>query len=166
MSTRQGLLIAAGSIAGAFWVAAAEAADAPGSMAGDAAMTCQQIAAELAPYAQRMMPSAMAAGQAAKAMIERGQQRVAAETPAVLGFAVAATAAQADPTGIASRALGQAEFAHQEEVARRALVEDKPLYDKLSAQTGAVVAQGQQLQSDARLQRLMQLVQDKHCDRN
>ena len=138
----------------------------PGPMAGDAGSTCEQIAAELAPYAQRMMASAMAAGQAANAVVERGKQRVDAEAPAALGFAVAATAAQADPTGIASRAVGQAEFAHQAEVARRALVEDKPLYDKLSARTGAVVAQGEQLQSDARLQRPMQLVQDRHCDRN
>ncbi|MGE5668018.1 MAG: hypothetical protein ACM338_07470, partial [Betaproteobacteria bacterium] len=91
------------------------------------------------------------------AVVERGKRRVAAETPAVVGFTVAATAAHADPTGIASRAVGQAEFAHQEEVARRALVEDKPLHDRFAAQ-------GQQLQSDARLQRLMQRVQEKHCD--
>lgn len=165
MSTRCSILVAAGSVAAMCWVASAAAEDAPGSTAGDAAMTCAQIAAEFAPYAQRMMPSAMAAGQAANAVVERGKQRVAAELPTAVGFTVAATAAHADPTGIASRAVGQAEMAHQEEVAQRSLVEDKPLYDKLSAETGAVVAEGQQLQSDARLQRLMQLVQEKHCDR-
>ena len=41
---------------------------------------------------------------------------------------------------------------------------EETLYDKLSARTGTVVAQGQQLQSNARLQRLMQLVQENHCD--
>lgn len=163
MSTGQPMLAAA--IAAMFWAVSAAAEDPPGAKPGDAAMTCEQIAAELAPYAQRMMPSAMAAGQAANAAVERGQQRAAEAMPGAAALTVAATAATADPTGVASRAVGQAEMAYQDEVTRRSLAEDKPVYDKLAATTGAVAAQGRQLQSDARLQRLMQLVQDKHCDR-
>ena len=43
------------------------------------------------------------------------------------------------------------------------MVEDKPLRDKFNAQAGQLVAQGQEMQSSARLQHLLQLVQEKHC---
>lgn len=140
-------------------------ADVPGAMPGDDAMTCEQIAVELKPYVQQILPAAMAAGQAAQEAKQRGEQRVAEEMPAALALTMAATAASADPTGIAGRAVGQAEIIHQQEVWNRSLAEDKPLYDKLNARTGELVAQGRQMQSNARLQRLMQLVQDKHCDK-
>jgi hypothetical protein len=84
--------------------------------------------------------------------------------PAATALAAAATASHADPTGIAGRAVGQAELIHQREAWQRSMVEDQPLRDKYRTQTGQLVAQGQQMQSDPRLQRLMQLVGEKHCD--
>lgn len=44
------------------------------------------------------------------------------------------------------------------------MVEDKPLRERYAAQTAELAAQGQQMQAKARLQRLMQLVQEKRCD--
>jgi len=68
-----------------------------------------------------------------------------------------------DPTGLSSKLLGQAQAQSQKERWKRAEAEDKPLNDKYKAQTEQVVKQGQQMQSDARLQRLMQLAQEKNC---
>ena len=164
MSTKTGVLVAAGAIAAMLWTSPA-AADVPGAMPGDDAMTCEQIAVELKPYVQQIMPAALAAAQAAQEAKQRGEQRVAEEMPAAIALTMAATAASADPTGIASRAVGQAEMMHQQEVWNRSLAEDKPVYDRLNARTGDLVAQGQQMQGNARLQRLTQLVQDKHCDK-
>jgi hypothetical protein len=80
-----------------------------------------------------MLPGAMAMGETAKEVTARWKHRVAAAMPAAAALTVAATAAHADPTGVASRAVGQAEVT-------------------------------QQLQSNVRLQRLMQRVRPKHCD--
>lgn len=164
MSTIRRVAAATFVLGSALLAVTASAADVPGAMPGDDAMTCPQIAAELSPYMQQMMPSAMGLGRTAQAVTKRGEQHVAEETPAVVALTAAATAAHADPTGVASRAVGQAEAAHQQEVWQRSMVQDKPLADKLEAQSRQVLTQGQQLQSNARLQRLMQLVQEKRCD--
>ena len=42
---------------------------------------------------------------------------------------------------------------------------NSPLAKQGKAQTEQLAAQGQQMQSNARLQRLMQLAQDRHCDK-
>ncbi len=42
---------------------------------------------------------------------------------------------------------------------------NSPLAKQNKAQAEQAAAQGQQMQSNARLQRLMQLVQEKHCDK-
>ena len=162
MSTRHWGIVGAGAAFALLWTLAV--ADVPGALPGDGTMTCEQIAVELQPYMQQIMPAAMAAAQAAQEAKQRGEQRVAEEMPAAVAITMAATAASADPTGIASRAVGQAATIHQQEVWNRSLAEDKPIYDKLSARTGELVAQGQQMQSNARLQRLMQLVREKDCD--
>lgn len=164
MSTIRRAWAAACLSAAALWMPAATAADIPGAKPGDAGMTCEQIAAELTSYMQQMMPNITALANTAQDVTARGQQRIAEETPAAIGLAAAATASMADPTGISGKAVGQAEVAHQQEVWQRSMVDDKPLRDKLNAQAGQAVAQGQQLQSDARLQRLMQLVSEKNCD--
>ena len=49
------------------------AADAPGTLPGDAAMTCQQIATELAPYAQQMMGDATQLANTGQQTVQRGQ---------------------------------------------------------------------------------------------
>lgn len=126
--------------------------DPPGAMPGDEAMTCEQIATELTPYMQQMKPSVASAATTAQEVKERGKQRVAEDVPAATALLGAATASGADPTGISSRAVGQAEVIHQQGVWQRSMVEDKPLHDKYHAQTGEVVAQGKQMQSNARIQ--------------
>ncbi len=156
------LLVAAAAIAAI--PARARGDGAPGAAPGDATITCEQIAAELSPYVQQLAPIGIALGDTSKDVVDRGKQRIAEETPAVVAATIAATASHADPTGVASRAVGQAEAAHQREVWQRSLAEDKPLNDKYAAQAGQLVEQAQSMQSNARLQRLMQLVQEKHCD--
>ena len=74
-----------------------------------------------------------------------------------------ARATAADPTGMASKIVGQQQAQRQKERWQRAEAEEKPLNDKYKAQVEQVAKQGQQLQSDARLQRLMQLAQEKNC---
>ncbi len=139
-------------------------ADPPGATPRDSAMTCAQIAAELAPYMQQMMPAVGRMAASAQEIRERGERRVAQETPAAIGLTAAATATMADPTGLSGKALGQAELLHQQEVWQRSETEDAPLYGQFGAQTGQVMAQAQQLQSNPRLRRLMQLAAEKHCD--
>ena len=72
MSTRRNMLVAAGSAAAMCWAVPAAADDAPGAAAGDAAMTCEQIAAELAPY---MRPIPQAPARAFSLASSRGKTR-------------------------------------------------------------------------------------------
>jgi hypothetical protein len=140
-------------------------ADEPGAHPGDDAMTCAQIAAELAPYMAQVRAPAEALNQTNTEIVARGKRRVAEDTPAAVGLTAAATAATVDPTGVSSRAVGQAEVAHQREVWARSQAEDKPLAEKQAAQANALMAVGQQMQNDPRLNRLMQLAQQKDCDK-
>lgn len=156
--------IAAFALSAATTLPVRAAPETPAPTPDDASMTCEQIAAELAPYAQKLMPMASATAETAGEVIERGKQRTAEATPGAIALLIAATASHADPTGLASRAVGQAQAAQQQEVWQRSMVEDKPLHDKFNAQAGQLVAQGQEMQSIARLQHLMQLVQERHCD--
>lgn len=155
--------IAAFALSAATAVPVRAGPETPGPPSDDASMTCEQIAAELAPYAQQLMPIASATAATAGEVVERGNQRVAEAMPGAMALLIAATASHADPTGLASRAAGQAQAAQQQQFWQRSIVEDKPLRDKFNAQAGQLVAQGQEMQSIARLQRLMQLVQEKHC---
>lgn len=148
-------------------VSAATAAEdaAGGARPGDDAMTCAQIAAELAPYMAQIHAPAEALNQTNTEIVARGKRRMAEEAPAAAALTAAATAATADPTGASSRAVGQAEVAHQQAAWQRAQAQDKSLADKQAAQTAALLAQAQQLQGNARLNRLMQLAQQKNCDK-
>lgn len=136
----------------------------PGAKPGDDALTCMQIAMELQPYMARAMATMGPLAQTSQEVVARGQQRVAEATPGAVALTMAATASHADPTGIASRAVGQAETAYQASVWQRSMVEDKPLRDTFNAQAQAAVGDAQKMQSEARMQRLMQLVQEKKCD--
>jgi hypothetical protein len=144
---------------------AAAAVEPSGAKPGDDALTCEQIASEFMPYMQQITPAAMAAGQTAQEVRQRGQQHVAEETPAAVAMTAAAMASSADPTGAASRAVGQAEIVHQRELWERYKAQDRPLNDKYMAQTAQLAAQAQRMQADPRLQRLMQLAQEKNCDK-
>lgn len=163
MKTMRTAVSAAGMCAAALWMISAFAGDVPGAKPGDAAMTCDQIGAELAPYAQQMAPAANALGQTSQEVIARGQKRQAEVLPEVIGLSAAATASHLDPTGASARGVGVAEQGLQQHEWNRALAEDKPLTDQMNAQTNAVVAQGTAIGSDARVQRLMQLAQEKNC---
>jgi hypothetical protein len=135
----------------------------PGVKPGDDAMTCAQIAAELAPYAQQMSGSVNPLVQTQSELVARGQRQVAEAAPAVASFAAAATATHLDPTGMSSRALGQAEVGYQQAQWNKALAEDKPLMDKENQQLNDMMKQAMAMQANARLQRLMQLAQQKNC---
>jgi hypothetical protein len=147
----------------AAWSLQAVAEDIPGARPGDEAMTCAQIAAELAPYAQQMTGTMSPLAQTQQELMQRMNQRQAEATTAAAALTAGATASTADPTGLASKNFGQAEAAIQKQMWDRAAAEDKPLQDQYNQQVGAVAAQGQQLQQNARIQRLMQLVQQKNC---
>ncbi len=164
MTPVQQMLMAGALCAAAqFWVMPSHAADAPGALPGDAAMTCQQIATELAPYAQQMMGDATQLADTDQQIVQRGQQRVSAAVPLVAAESAAATAASLDPTGMASKAQRASGEATQERIWKQTEAEDKPLTEKAKEQTQRVVEKGTAMQSNARLQRLMQLAQEKNC---
>ena len=155
-----GVLFAGSAV---LWSPAGIGAGAAGNRAGDAAMTCAQIATELQPYAQQMSPSIAALGQTSQEVRTRSEDRLKMAAPEATAEAAAASATMLDPTGLSSKLFGQAQAQRQKERWQRAEAEDKPLNEKYKAQAEQVVKGGQQMQSDARLQRLMQLAQEKNC---
>lgn len=134
------------------------------SAAEDAAMTCEQIATELAPYAQQMVPNLQALGatqqqlyQQVRQVGERQRQEDALLTPM-------ATAGALDPTGASKRAYQAAVMAQQAKHRREnEALANSSLAKQNKAQEEQFVAQGQQLQANARIQQLMQLAQQKNC---
>lgn len=164
MTHFQMILAASGLCAAAQFQAMPSAAgDLPGAMPGDAAMTCQQIAAELAPYAQQMAPDFKPLAQTEEQLMQRSQARAAEAAATAAAVSAGAVAASLDPTGLSSKAYGQAEMALQQQMWNRALAEDKPLTDQANQQMNAAVGKAMPMQSNARIQRLMQLVRDKNC---
>jgi hypothetical protein len=156
-------LAASIACAAVLWSPAGFGAGESGSRPGDANMTCGQIAAELQPYMNQMMPSVTALGQTNQELMERNKPRLQEAQAEVAAEAAASSAAMLDPTGLASKVMGQAQAKRQTEVWKRYEAEDRPLIDKTKTQTDEVLKQSQQIQSDARLQRLMQLGQEKNC---
>jgi electron transfer flavoprotein alpha subunit len=157
------MLAASFSCVAALWSQAGIGAGESGSRAGDANMTCGQIAAELQPYMNQMMPSMMAMGKTANEVKVHGETRLAESAPGASAESAAASATMLDPTGLSSKIVGQEQARRQKERWQRAEAEDKPLNDKYKAQTEQVVKEGKQMQSNERLQRLMQLAQEKNC---
>jgi hypothetical protein len=144
----------------------AAAADAPAIRAGDEAMTCEQIAAELAPYAQQMMPNIQALGSTDQQLYAQGremQQRRRAEDAALTPLA---DAGAIDPTGASKRAYEMALMAQMaKRQAENEAFTNSPLAQENRAQSAQLAAQGQQMQANGRVQRLMQLGQAKRCDK-
>jgi len=134
------------------------------SAADDAAMTCEQIGTELAPYAQQMVPNVQALGatqqqmyQQARQMGEKRRQEEALLTPL-------ATAGALDPTGASKRAYQAALMAQMaKEKSENAAFANSALAKQNRAQSDQLVAQGQQMQANGRIQQLMQLAQQKNC---
>ncbi|HUP09593.1 MAG TPA: hypothetical protein VMU47_20710 [Caldimonas sp.] len=161
--------IAATSTLASLAVLAAPAAGAPqpaGAQPGDDAMTCEQIAAELMPYMHQVQPTAQEIVATQQRQfehgLEKGKQRQA-EHQVIAGMA---TAAQFDPTGASKRAYAAAEMAQMAKERREDAAEAaSPQAQQAKAQYQQMAAQAQALQGDGRLQRLMQLGQQKGCDR-
>ena len=146
--------------------APAAAADAPAVRPGDEAMTCEQIAAELTPYAQQMTPNLQALGSTQQQLYAQGremQQRRRAENAALTPLA---DAGAVDPTGASKAAYTLAMMAQMaKEKAENEAFDNSPLAQENKAQMQQLAAQGQQMQANARVQRLMQLGQEKRCDK-
>jgi hypothetical protein len=141
-------------------------ADDSGAKPGDDAMSCAQIAVEMQPYAESMRGSLTALGQTDAQLLELSKKQMARDAPRVNATTQAAGAACGFVGGPACMAATQADQANRNTIHAQEAAEAKPLADKQLAQSQTVVAQGQQLQSNARLMRLMQLGHAKGCDRS
>lgn len=142
------------------------AAEDDGTRPGDAAMTCQQIGIELAPYMQQMIPAVTAFAQTGQQAVTAGATQVAGETPVAAGLtaaATAATAANAAGAPGATTAVSQAEQAEQQRVIAQTLPEAQGTQQTMNAQGQTLMAQAQTLQSNPRVMRLTQLAQEKNC---
>ncbi len=153
------------ALAATFWVTTALAKDPPGARPGDDKMTCEEIATELQPYVQQMMPGAVAAGETAQEFKGKAEKHMAEEAPKMAALSAMAAAAGMDPTGLSQKAANRAIEAEQKASNERVRKDMQPTGDKLTAQTQDLTAQAQQMQGDPRLMRLMDLAQKKGCDK-
>ncbi len=164
MATPGKLTIAAWSASAALCIPAAGAPQAAGVSPGDEAMTCEQIAAELAPYARQMQPNLQALATSQQQLYARGREKEEEQKEEAAAITPLATAGALDPTGASKRAYAAAESAlaakHKSESEADA---NSPLAKQARAQSEQLAAQAQQLQANARLQRLMELGQQKGC---
>lgn len=166
MSTISKTIVAGWAVSAALWIAPVGAADAPGARPGDAAMTCEQIATELSPYVQQMAPNIQALATSQQELYAQGRQMGQKRMAEEALLAPLATAGALDPTGASKQAYQAALMAQMaKEKSENEAFANSPLAKQNKAQAEQVAAQGQQMQSNARLQRLMQLVQEKHCDK-
>jgi hypothetical protein len=146
-----------------FWSTVVIGADTPGARPGDENLSCVQIATELQPYMQKMMPSITAMGQATQEVQQRSKERMGEAATISAEETAEARASTMDPTGMASKIVGQQQAQRQKERWQQAEKQDKPIHDKYKSQVEQVAKEAQSMQSDTRLQRLMQLAQEKHC---
>jgi len=154
--------VAIGALVGSAWAAP----QAGGNRPGDDAMTCEQIAAELVPYMQQVAPNVQALAATQQREFEQAQAKHAAREPAHLTLAGMAAATTLDPTGASQRAYTAAAMAQMaKERAEDRAEAASPQAQQAKAQREQLAAQAQTLQADARLQRLMQLGEQKGCDR-
>ena len=166
MSTGSKASVAGWALGAAFCVPAVGAPDAAGARPGDDAMTCEQIATELAPYMQQMAPNLQALGISQQQLYQQGRQKFEQRKLEHEALTSLATAGALDPTGAAKRAYQAAAMAQAaKEKSENEAMANSPLAKQANAQAEQVAAQGQQMQANARLQRLMQLGQQKHCAR-
>jgi hypothetical protein len=130
-------------------------------------MTCEQIAMELQPYAQQLMPNIQALGATQQQLYQQAQQMGEKRRAEVALLTPLASAGAVDPTGAAKRAYQLALIAqHAKEQQENAAFANSPLMQQNKAQSQQLVAQGQRMQANERLQHLMQLAQAKHCDKS
>ncbi len=166
MSMISKTLVAGWAASAVLWIAPVGAADAPAVRPGDEAMTCEQIATELSPYVQQMAPNVQALATTQQQLYAQGRQKLEQRKTEEALLTPLATAGALDPTGASTRAYQAALMAQMaKERGEDEAFANSPLAKQNKAQAEQLAAQGQQMQSNARLQRLMQLVQEKHCDK-
>jgi hypothetical protein len=137
-----------------------------GAKPPDEAMTCEQIAAEMAPYAQQIAPSAQSLATTQQQLNEQGIARGEKQRAESAALSSLATAGALDPTGASKRAYQAAVIGlQQKHNAENQAFANSPQAKQAEAQRQQFMAQGQQLQGDERLQQLMRLGQQKGCDR-
>jgi hypothetical protein len=157
--------LAAGWALGAvLCVPAGAATGTPGAMPGDEAMSCEQLASELAPYAQQMTPNLQALAMSQQQQLAGAQQKLDKRRKDNEALTPLATAGALDPTGASKRAYQAAATAQAaKEKSENEAEANSPLARQANAQREQVAAQGMQMYANARLQRLMQLGQQKGC---
>jgi len=144
----------------------ANASAGDGARPGDDAMTCQEIAAELQPYMQQIMPTIQALGASDAQLMQQSRALGEQHRMEAQALAPMATAGALDPTGATKRAYALAVMAQQaKQHAESEALANSPQSKQNKALGDQMAAQGKELQSNARLQRLMQLGQERHCDR-
>ena len=164
MSTIAKTMLVGCAINAVLWIAPVVAADAPAVSPGDDAMTCEQIATELFPYAQQMAPNIQALGTSQQQLYAQGRQKFEERKLEHEALTPLATAGALDNTGAAKQAYQMALMAQMaKEKSENEAFANSPLAKQSKAQAEQLAAQGQQMQSNARLQRLMQLAQEKRC---
>jgi hypothetical protein len=166
MSTHSKATIAGWAVSAVFCVPAIGAPDATGAMPGDEAMTCEQLATELVPYMQQMQPNLQALATSQQKQYEQSRLKSEERKKEHEMLTPLATAGALDPTGAAKRAYQAAVMAQTAKERREDEAEaNSPLAKQANAQREQLAAQGQQMQANARIHRLMQLGQQKGCTR-
>jgi hypothetical protein len=141
------------------------AAEDSGARPGDESMSCAQLATEMQPYVASMRGNVGALNDTNAQLLQLAQMQRARDAPSVNATTQAAGAACGFVGGPACMAATQADQANRKAIQEREKAEAKPLADKQLAQSNTLAAQGQAMQSNARLMRLMQLGQAKGCDK-
>jgi DNA polymerase III alpha subunit len=127
-------------------------------------MTCEQIATELAPFMRQMQPNIQALAMSQQQQYEQGREKFEERKKEHELLTPLATAGALDPTGASKRAYVAAAMAQAAKERRENEADaNSPLAKQAKAQSERLAAQGQQMQGDARLQRLMQLGQQRGC---
>ena len=154
------------ALAAALWVGPAMAEDAGAIRPGDEAMTCEQIAMELSPYVRQMAPNIQALATTQQQLYAQGREKYEERKLENEALTSLATAGALDKTGASKRAYQMALMAQKaKEQSENEAFANSPLAKESRSQSEQLAAQGLQLQSNVRLQRLLQLAQQKHCDR-
>lgn len=94
------------------------------------------------------------------------QQLAAEAATTAAALSAGAMVSSPDPTGLSSRAYSQSEMALQREMWNRAQTEDKPLMDQAGTQANAAIGKAMPMQSNTRIQRLIQFVRQETATEN
>ena len=159
-------MVAACAVVTTLWISPLVAAEPSAVRPSDDAMTCEQIATELLPYVQQMAPNIQALGATDQQLHAQARQKLEQRRAEEALLTPLATAGALDPTGASKQAYQAALMAQMaKEKGENDAFANSPLAKQNRSQSEQLAAQGQQMQSNARLQRLMQLGQQKHCDK-